>query len=376
MNKKYFKWLFFLIIFFSFEFTCAENSFNYEGNKINRVGFIRIPYSYVLGIAFTDLINVKSEFKNTQKQLHFEISGIRKNNFDEKCFLPFITEMKNLDIVGSVECVQNSKNENEIFLNINFADKNLFLRWYKVPNNNVLRVEIFTEESLEKLKYDVSNNLGNQKFKKLLIDPGHGGNLPGACYFDVKEKNLNLAIAQDLQELLELNGYGAIMTRSSDVDVSLPARVELAQKVMADCFISIHCNASGELNPKVKGLEVYYAEVPKISQLNSFQGGYQFLGMSQSLDVLNMIDKHTQNKVERSKSLADKVRVSILHTLKENGFNTLDRGIKNSPLSVLINNSVPAILIECGYMSCKEELDNLVNRVYQQKIAEGIAEAL
>lgn len=91
------------------------------------------------------------------------------------------------------------------------------------------------------------------------IDPGHGGNDPGACYDGVVEKHVNLRAATFLQNALKKAGVDSFLTRSDDVHVGLGTRVSLANAGGADLFISLHANASPSPNPH--GVQVYFYDV-------------------------------------------------------------------------------------------------------------------
>ncbi len=90
---------------------------------------------------------------------------------------------------------------------------------------------------------------------RVVIDPGHGGNDPGAVCGDLREADLTLALA--LETARALGGYGAVvyLTREDDRDVPLAARVALANERAADLYLSIHCNAAQ--NPHARGFESY-----------------------------------------------------------------------------------------------------------------------
>ena len=78
----------------------------------------------------------------------------------------------------------------------------------------------------------------------VVLDPGHGGGSTGASYGGVNEKDLNLSISLLAQELLEEAGARVVMTREDDRDMGLRDRAELANRLDADLFVSVHCNAS------------------------------------------------------------------------------------------------------------------------------------
>ena len=78
----------------------------------------------------------------------------------------------------------------------------------------------------------------------IMIDPGHGGQDPGAIANGLQEKDLNLSICLGLSKLLEARGQNAGLTRSGDVFISLRQRCEIANNSKAALFLSVHCNAS------------------------------------------------------------------------------------------------------------------------------------
>ncbi len=92
--------------------------------------------------------------------------------------------------------------------------------------------------------------------KKILIDPGHGGNETGAIYRDLIEKNINLKVALKLRDMLEKDDFEIYLTRYEDRELTLKQRLELANKIMPDLFISIHHNSSYE--DFANRIEVYY----------------------------------------------------------------------------------------------------------------------
>ncbi len=92
--------------------------------------------------------------------------------------------------------------------------------------------------------------------KKILIDPGHGGNETGAIYKNLVEKDLNLKVAFKLKDMLEKYDFEVYLTRYEDKELTLKQRIELTNKIMPDLFISIHHNSSYE--DFGNRVEVYY----------------------------------------------------------------------------------------------------------------------
>ena len=98
---------------------------------------------------------------------------------------------------------------------------------------------------------------GMMQIKTIVIDAGHGGRDPGAVsrIYGLREKDINLDIAQRLKRILNHYGVEVIMTRNRDTFVSLDQRTRIAMRSQSDIFISIHANASRSRN--VRGFEIY-----------------------------------------------------------------------------------------------------------------------
>lgn len=92
---------------------------------------------------------------------------------------------------------------------------------------------------------------------RIMLDPGHGGNDPGAQANDIKEKEPNLKVALRAAAMLEAHGVEVLLTRTGDVAVSLSDRTDFANREKVDAFVSIHHNAAG--NSSARGLEVYHS---------------------------------------------------------------------------------------------------------------------
>ncbi|MDZ7994060.1 MAG: N-acetylmuramoyl-L-alanine amidase [Nostoc sp. EfeVER01] len=168
----------------------------------------------------------------------------------------------------------------------------------------------------------------------VLIDPGHGGKDPGAVGLGgLREKDIILPISKRIAQVLQQNGVQVVMTRDSDYFVTLPGRVQLAERANADVFVSIHANAVGPGRSDVSGLETYY-----------YDSG---LGLARS------------------------VHNSILQ-----GVNVRDRGTRRARFFVLRKSSMPSILVETGYLTGREDNAKLRNSAYQNQMAEAIARGI
>lgn len=172
---------------------------------------------------------------------------------------------------------------------------------------------------------------------KIMIDPGHGGNDPGAVGKKSKEKDNVLKVAKKLKALLENYGHTVKMTRSTDVFISLSQRANMANSWGADYFISLHNNAA---SPSATGFETFV-----------YNGG------------VSQKTKQFQNAV---------------HDAIAKNIGIRDRGKKRANFAVLRQTKMPAILIEYAFISNANDEKILINEV--DKLAEltcdGIIDAL
>jgi len=212
-----------------------------------------------------------------------------------------------------------------------------------------------------------------------LIDPGHGGDDCGARSVikarggEVCEKDLALEIATRVHKILRKK-YDAYLTRSIDRNISLDERAQMADKVAADYFVSIHLNSHEK--PHAKGLEVYFLDnhdniaVHKIERVeNKDQKG--------EIVVINQIlaDLVIERTAPISRLMAKYVHQGIVSHVKK-PFGYTDRGPKAALFYVLALSKRPSILIEAGFISHPEERELLVREKFQEKFAEGIVEGL
>jgi N-acetylmuramoyl-L-alanine amidase len=168
----------------------------------------------------------------------------------------------------------------------------------------------------------------------VVIDPGHGGQDSGAPGIGgLLEKDVVLPIGKRIAAILEQNGVQAVLTRNADFFVGLQGRVDIADHVHADVFVSVHAN-SIDNRPDVNGLEVYY-----------YDSGY---------------------------NLAEVVRRTILRSIST----IKDRGTRKARFYVLRKSSMPSILVETGYMTGTEDNPRLATPEYQNRMAEAIANGI
>jgi len=183
----------------------------------------------------------------------------------------------------------------------------------------------------------------------VVIDPGHGGRDGGAVGNDgTLEKDLNLAVALKLKAILESADVRVVMTRETDVELASPdsphkkaddlkARLNLAENQKKAIFVSIHMNNFPI--QKYSGFQVYYSENSK-----------------QSLTLAQTVQDGAQSALG----------------------NTMDRKVKPAGDSIylLAHLEIPAVLVECGFLSNEEERELLKSDAYQKKLALSLSASL
>lgn len=214
------------------------------------------------------------------------------------------------------------------------------------------------------------------KGKLIVIDPGHGGSDSGAVGNGLKEKNVVLATSKKLGALLQKRGYRVLYTRSTDVFINLRSRTAFAAKKNADMFISIHANAAPNASAasKMSGVETFFLS-PARSERSKNAAALENRG---DLEDMNTFSKQTflnflnREKIISSNKLAIDIQSYMLSSVKKS-FSSRDGGVREAPFWVLVGATMPAVLVEMGYITHPQEGKNLGKSAYQDRIAQGIA---
>lgn len=169
----------------------------------------------------------------------------------------------------------------------------------------------------------------------VVVDAGHGGHDPGAEVSGVREKDLNLTLALLVARKAQgIRGLRVVLTRSTDAYVDLVERVKMAEALGAALYLSIHANYHRD--PKVCGIETW-------------------------------VDT---NAGQESQRLAECVQRAVVSAV-----GGADRGVRRQTL-YLRHTSLPAALVEVGFLSCPSERKKLLDPAYQERIAEGILQGI
>ncbi|MEC0124417.1 N-acetylmuramoyl-L-alanine amidase family protein [Paenibacillus pabuli] len=202
---------------------------------------------------------------------------------------------------------------------------------WSLGENNVLLVDLTASNGESTSQPAIPTNDGK---KVVIIDPGHGGRQSGAVSVSgVYEKDFNLSVGLKVQELLQQHPeLQTVITRQDDTELSLQQRVDIAQLNQADIFVSIHANKF--TTPVPNGIETLYSRT-------------------------------------ESKTLAD---ILHKHVLPITGFK--DRGVKTASLHVTRETTMPAVLLELGFLSNPSDEAIMLTEDYQNKCAQAIVEGI
>ncbi len=182
-----------------------------------------------------------------------------------------------------------------------------------------------------------SDGTGEHRLGLIAIDAGHGGMDSGTYNGDVLEKNINLAIALALRDELKSRGYSVYMTREDDTYVGLQKRAEIVNAqdgVLA--FVSVHQNAVDSDKNKIYGVETWTYKRDGCGEL---------------------------------------AQMVVDHVCEVTGAKNRGAAFKTN-LVVTSKTTMPAVLVECGFLSNDEECAKLNSEDYQKLIARGIADAI
>jgi N-acetylmuramoyl-L-alanine amidase len=210
------------------------------------------------------------------------------------------------------------------------------------------------------------------------IDPGHGGEDPGAIgRRGTYEKNVTLAIARKLKAILDAEpNMRAMLTRDDDYFVPLRARVQKARRVQADLFISIHADAYREANARgssVFALSEHGATSAAARWLAQKENESDLIG-GVNLDSKDPVLARTLLDLSQTAQINDSLKVGrqVLQGIASQ--NTLHKAtVEQAGFAVLKAPDIPSILIETAFISNPDEEKMLRDDRYQQRFAEAIA---
>lgn len=256
-----------------------------------------------------------------------------------------------------------------------YSQQFLARNWYEeIMGEDALSVSPPDRPAVNNLYNNVRDKL---KFDKIVIDPGHGGWDPGSIgYKGVKEKEITLDVAKKLGAYIEehLPDVEVVYTREDDSYLGLAELGHFANLAEADLYVSIHCNSYH--NQYVSGAEVY------------------FLGLSKSqasLEVMKRENSVFKEEIDQDLTEDDLLVYELAHSgfiatsekiayMIEDQFRTRaqrkSRGVKQAPFQVLFEASMPAVLVELGFITNPAEQRFLTSEYGQNIMASALFRAI
>ncbi len=212
--------------------------------------------------------------------------------------------------------------------------------------------------------------------RTVVLDPGHGGIEEGAKGpTGLLEKDVVLDVARRLRQALEGRGFTVYLTRADDTNLPLEERTALANNRKADLFLSLHANASP--SPRARGAETYYLSLPRSAVADAARVGAHeagsLMGPREREDPLKMVlwDMAQASVLAESSSLAEMIQSEFNSAL-----DIPDRGVKQAPFRVLVGATMPAVLVEIGFISNPEEEARLQDPAFLDTLVGALTRSL
>jgi len=218
---------------------------------------------------------------------------------------------------------------------------------------------------------------------RVVIDAGHGGKDPGARGpHGAIEKDITLDISRRLaKKLKDRLGFDVTMTRQSDQYISLGGRKDVANRLDADLFVSIHANAAK--NKRSNGIETYYLKNSNdraTLRLANLENGVDMLiggDVSTDADLSYILSDIIQGQKEAdSIRAAGHIQEAVVGEVKGRYADVDDLGVKQGPFLVLDGTYMAAVLVETGFVSNSTEAKRLMSSTYRESLAEGMFEGI
>jgi N-acetylmuramoyl-L-alanine amidase len=256
------------------------------------------------------------------------------------------------------------------------TDRASYLKTAGWPENSALEVPSVLEEP------DVDPTLEKPRSAKrlIVIDPGHGGVDPGATGVSgVQEKDLVLTVASSVRDALESTGrYKVVMTRETDIFLSLKARVAAGRREKADLFLSIHADSAP--NSGARGASVY-----TLSERASDREAEALARSENQSDVIAGVDLTNESDIVTSilidlaqretKNSSVKFAQALVPELHQVGGVT-QKSHRFAGFRVLKAPDVPSVLIELGYLSSAQDESEMKTRRWRANMATAITRAV
>ena len=375
---------------------CSARSVNNPINRPSRVEAAAGEHTSQVVIEFLHPVYFEKKEVKPGEMVELSFPGVSLEDFAK---LGIVQKFKSLTVIKNASIRVEKFPIPRVVLLMSFEPNDVLVRLTKMEDPNLLVIDIFYKEILEKLRRKqtttlyacnnvvLSDSIGLAKKKRVsnparvydlvkarnarvVIDAGHGGEDNGACAFGLKEKDFTLAIARQMYVLLKKKGYRVFLTRNVDKTLSVVDRFELAQQLKADLFVSVHANAAIGMG-NASGIETHFLdEAPFFLR----GGKMQFMLVNDHHDKTLAIvaNKFLKEKITVSKELSQQIQSSLLDRLKKGNIDVVDRGVKRTGFRTLLRHEVPASIVEVGFITNKKEAKRLAQSWYRRVIAQGI----
>jgi N-acetylmuramoyl-L-alanine amidase len=238
--------------------------------------------------------------------------------------------------------------------------------------NPPARVPVAVEKAGGSLPTPIDPSLLSLGVRRIVIDPGHGGDDRGAeARSGLPEKEVALEIALRLRTLLQSRAFEVVMTREADQGLSLARRADVANAAAADLFVSVHLNWI--VGQPACGVETYYlgpTDDPLLKDLATTENrasGYNLADFRRLFESVYVGVRQSE-----SRHLAQDVQGKLFTSLNSVNPALQNRGVKTAPFVVLMGTTMPAILAEVSCLSNSDEAAQLRESGYRQRIAEAL----
>ena len=218
-----------------------------------------------------------------------------------------------------------------------------------------------------------------KKWPLIVVDAGHGGNDLGAKgYQGIQEKNVNLAIALRLKDILTSRyKYRVILTRGDDTFIPLPGRGKIANDNNADVFVSVHANAAPRR--AAHGIETYYlgqghSEEAKATAARENGELVKSVKDDETQEILASMISTT--KINKSSRLAGNIQNQLYQSMRKKYSGVKNLGVKEGPFFVLHDTNMASVLVEVGFVTNPREESRLKQSSYLDRLASSIAKGV
>jgi len=287
--------------------------------------------------------------------------------------------VKQWGIAKAVQAIRAYQFENSAQLSFRLKEKNASIKVSdsKNPARIIISISAETDES----EFSGNPSWRKNEIELIVIDPGHGGQDSGAVgrKYGTKEKDVVLEISKMVAKFLENKGLKVMMTRNEDVFIPLGGRTQLANRLGADLFVSIHANASPKRKPRgsqtfflsqAKNDEARAAAALENSSLKFEMENEALAAKMGDLDYI-LMDLVQNEYLKESSELAEMIQKEADGKLK-----IPNRGIDQAGFYVLNKAYMPAVLVETAFISNEVEEGLLKKESFQKKVAENIANGI